>query len=286
MQPYDHRNITANGVNLHVVHAGPEQGEPLILLHGFPEFWYGWRKQIEYFSARGFRLIVPDQRGYNQSDKPQGIAAYNLDLLAADIVGLMDAGGYDRVNLVGHDWGAFVAWWIGIKYPQRLKKLVILNVPHPAVFSRYIRSHPAQMRKSWYIFAMQLPWLPEKLLSANQYASLASAITSSANPGAFTEADLSEYRRAWSQPGAVTGMINWYRAIYRSKAQPPASVRVTVPTHIIWGKRDHVLSWQMAEESLKFCDDGRLEFIDTATHWVQHEEPERVNSLIEGFLGA
>lgn len=286
MQPYDHRNITTNGVNLHVVHAGPEQGEPLILLHGFPEFWYGWRKQIEYFAARGFRLIVPDQRGYNQSDKPQGIAAYNLDLLAADIVGLMDAGGYDKVNLVGHDWGAFVAWWIAIKYPQRLKKLVILNVPHPSVFSQYLRSHPAQMLKSWYVFAMQLPWLPEKLLSRSNHASLTSALTSTANPGTFTPEDIREYHRAWSQPGAVTSMINWYRATYRSRPQRPANARVTVPTHIIWGRHDRFLSWQMAEESLKFCDDGRLEFIDTATHWVQHEEPERVNRLIEEFLGA
>jgi len=157
----EHTTITTNGINLHVVFAGPTEGIPVILLHGFPEFWRGWLKQIEPLANAGFRVIVPDQRGYNLSDKPKGVRAYTVDKLTGDILGLVNALGYQQVNLIGHDWGAMVAWVFAIHHPERLRKLGILNVPHPAVMLNFLRrGDPEQLRRSWYIFAFQIPWLP------------------------------------------------------------------------------------------------------------------------------
>ncbi len=160
--------IHTNGVRLHVVQHGPVDGPLVILLHGFPEFWYGWRKQIPALAAAGYRVWAPDQRGYNLSDKPTGIDAYTLDQLVADVIGLIDAAGCDKVYLVGHDWGAAVAWWMALKYPQRVIKLVVSNVPHPIVMNRTVRRNFDQLRKSWYIFFFQIPWLPERLIRAGQ----------------------------------------------------------------------------------------------------------------------
>lgn len=156
LRELEHRMIDlSSGVALHVAQAGPQDGPVVILLHGFPEFWYGWREQILALAAAGFRVWAPDQRGYNLSEKPRGVRNYRLDALARDIVGLMDAAGVERACVVGHDWGAAVAWWLGINYPNRLAKLAILNVPHPAVFLPFLRSHPGQMLKSWYMLFFQ-----------------------------------------------------------------------------------------------------------------------------------
>src|SRR4051794_28893294 len=153
-----HVNPTTNGVMLHAVAAGPGDGPLVILLHGFPEFWYGWRHQIEPLAAAGFRVLVPDQRGYNLSDKPKKIPAYNLDVLARDVVGLIDDAGAARACVVGHDWGGAVAWWLGVKHPERLAKLALLNIPHPLVMRRALRRSSEQRRKSSYMFSFQLPW--------------------------------------------------------------------------------------------------------------------------------
>ncbi len=286
MQPYDHQYIQTNGITLHVVQAGPQDGPLVILLHGFPEFWYGWRKQIDALAAQGFRVWVPDQRGYNLSDKPEGITAYSLDELALDVIGLIDAAGVEKALLVGHDWGAAVAWWVANVYPQRLHKLVILNVPHHSVLRRTLSQSWSQRRKSWYVFAMQIPRLPEAMLSRNDFKSLAETVKNTGRPGTFTDEDLIKYRRAWAQAGALTAMINWYRAIIQRPPQRalPTSPRITVPTLIIWGAQDAFLKREMAQASIELCDDGRLEMIEEATHWVQHEEPERVNRLMSDFL--
>ena len=222
--------INTNGVRLHVIHAGPPNGPLVILLHGFPEFWYGWRKQIPALAAAGYRVWAPDQRGYNLSDKPPGLDAYTLDELSADVVGLIDAAGCDRVYLVGHDWGAAVAWWVALKYPQQLEKLVIMNVPHPAVMRRTLQRNFAQLVKSWYIFFFQMPWLPERVISANQWQTALQAFKASSRPGSFSDADLAQYRTAWSQPGAFTAMLNWYRAAVRRRTQRLPTLRVSVPT--------------------------------------------------------
>jgi len=281
----EHHYVNTNDITLHVVQAGPAAGEVVVLLHGFPEFWYGWRHQIPFLAEAGYRVWAPDQRGYNLSDRPRAVGAYNLDLLAADVAGLIEASGRERVYVVGHDWGAAVAWWVALKYPELLKKLVILNVPHPVVMKRYARTHFRQMLKSWYILFFQLPWLPERLLGEDGFEVATEMLKATSRQGSFSEAELAQYRRAWDRPHALRGMINWYRALFRTpQTERMDSLRVTVPTLIIWGRHDVALEWEMARLSLEMCDDGHLETLEEATHWVQHDEPHRVNELIQGFL--
>ncbi|QJD78795.1 alpha/beta fold hydrolase [Spirosoma rhododendri] len=277
-----HTTVDTNGVRLHVVQAGPATGPLMLLLHGFPEFWYGWKAQMQPLADAGFRVWVPDQRGYNLSDKPAGIDAYRLDTLVADVVGLIDAAGVEKAIVVGHDWGGIVAWWLAVTYPERVERLVILNVPHPAVLSGFIRRNPGQLLRSWYVAFFQLPILPEWLMGRRRGAMLARTLRSSSRPGTFSRDDLAQYRTAWSQPGAVRSMVNWYRALIRRPAARRPSIRVTVPTLIIWGIHDRFLQRELAQASLTRCDDGRAEYLDT-THWVQHEAPQRVNELILDF---
>src|SRR5919108_2249250 len=177
--------ISTNGVKLHVVQAGSLDGKLLIFLHGFPEFWFGWRHQIDFFAQQGFRVWVPDQRGYNLSDKPKGLDAYNIDQLAGDVVGLIDAANVKKAYIVGHDWGASVAWWTAITYPERVERLVILNVPHPVVMRKKLQSSFAQLRKSWYIFFFQLSWLPEALARMNNFSAVVQSMQNSSRPGTF-----------------------------------------------------------------------------------------------------
>jgi len=289
----EHQDITSNDIRLHVVTEGPADGRLLILLHGFPEFWYGWRKQIPYFAGAGYRVWAPDQRGYNLSDKPRGIAAYSLDALAADVVGLMDAAGQEKAFLVGHDWGGAAAWWVATKYPQRLEKLVVMNAPYGSVMTRSLRQDPAQRRKSWYMFFFQLPWLPELVSRRRNWRMLTGMLLSSSIHGTFSKADLEEYRQAWSQPGAYAGMLRWYRAMMRARPALPSPqhgvpVRqpISVPTLLLWGAQDRFLGRELAEASIKKCSQGRLEFLEDATHWLHHEQPERVNALIHQFLSS
>lgn len=281
--PLTTRFIETNGVRLHAVEAGPETGSLAILLHGFPEFWFGWRAQIEPLARAGVRVLAPDQRGYNLSAKPRGLDAYRIDALADDVIGLIDGAGRKRVHLVGHDWGAAVAWRVAARAPERLHSLSILNVPHPNVMMKTLRTDPRQLLKSWYIFFFQLPWLPEAGARAFNWQAGTNALRGSSRRGTFSAADLTHYRVAWSQPGAFTAMINWYRAIIQ---RPPARLqdsRIHVPTQILWGKRDQFLTPEMAAASVELCDDATLTYFDRATHWVQHEEAEAVNEKLLEF---
>lgn len=279
-----HAYVEVNGIVLHVVQAGPVNGPLLIFLHGFPEFWYGWRAQISFFAAAGYRVWVPDQRGYNLSAKPRGLDAYRIDELAADVVGLIDAAGREQAYLVGHDWGAAVAWWTAVSHPQRLHKLGILNVPHPVVMARYLRQNAGQLRKSWYMFFFQLPWVPEAATRAANWRAGVAALQGSSRPGTFTPEDLARYRLAWGRPGAFTGMLNWYRAMLQRPPQSGSTARVSTPTLVIWGVQDMFLDYEMVEPSVAMCDDGRYVLIPQASHWVQHEEPEQVNHLLAQFF--
>ena len=279
-----HTTIETNGVRLHVAQAG-SAGDPLvILLHGYPDFWYGWRKQVTFLAQTGYRVWIPDQRGYNISDKPRGVKAYRMDMLLQDVLGLIDAAGEQQVYLVGHDWGAGVAWAVALAAPERLKKLVILNVPHPKVFTDTLRSSREQLRKSWYIFFLQIPLLPEILLTANNAQRTKEALVASALPTTFTDADLAEYVRAWMQPKAMHSMINWYRAAVRYQPALPADYHIHVPTLVIWGAQDVALAVEMAQQSVDLCDDGRLVLFEDATHWVQDDKPNEVNALLKEFL--
>jgi pimeloyl-ACP methyl ester carboxylesterase len=278
------RYIKTNHIRLHVVEAGPKSGPPVILLHGFPEFWYGWRKQIPALAEAGCRVIVPDQRGYNLSDKPRGVKAYRMHEIVNDVLGLMDALEYEKVNLVGHDWGALAAWILSILKPERVQRLGILNVPHPAVMNRFLRRDPEQLRRSWYVFALQLPWLPEAFIRANNWRNGIRTLRGSGKIHTFKKEDLPKYKKAWSQPGAMTAMINWYRAAFRDGLGIPTNPRVRVPTLMLWGLKDIALSYRMARPSLDYCEDGKLVFFPDATHWVQHDEVEEVNKLLLEFI--
>ena len=281
----EHRRIRTNGVDLHVVLAGPEEGPLVILLHGFPELWYGWRNQIAPLAEAGFRVVAPDQRGYNLSDKPRGLAAYTRDVLAADVVGLIDALGAEKAILVAHDWGGAVAWWTALQHSERVARLVALNIPHPIAMARALRGSE-QIRRSWYIGFFQLPWLPERLLSRRDYSPLLSLLKKSCRPGAVTAEDLEVYRESFGQPGALEGMLSWYRAILQRRSLPLRNRKVRAPTLVIWGKQDKALGWQMAQPSVDLCHDGRLELIGDAGHFPTHDAPGRVNHLILGFLSS
>jgi pimeloyl-ACP methyl ester carboxylesterase len=260
------------GVRIHAVEAGPEDGPLYILLHGFPEFWYGWRKQIPALAAAGYRVLAPDQRGYNLSSKPSGASAYAMPELVADVMALAEG---HRFRLAGHDWGAAVAWSVALMHPNGVERLTVLNVPHPTVMMRHLLSDPGQMLRSWYMFFFQLPFLPEMAFRATGRQSM----LRTSRPGTFSEDDLARYSESWSQPGSVTAMINWYRALFRRPTRPPANPRVEVPTTVIWGKHDAFLKEAMAAESVKLCQEGELVLLD-ATHWVQHEQPDRVNEVL------
>jgi len=280
----EHSTIETNGIKIHVVQAGPKSGVPVVLLHGFPEFFYGWRKQIPALVEAGCRVIVPDQRGYNLSDKPKGVRSYGVFTLVDDIIGLIDALGYEKVNLVGHDWGAVVAWTLAIKYPERLHRLSIINVPHPAVMKRFLQRDFEQFRRSWYVFFFQLPWLPEAGLKQNDWRGAVSALRDTSKLNSFTDEDIVKYKEAWSQPGAITSMLNWYRAILRYQPPMPKDPRVKVPTLMMWGMKDFALSHRMARPSMDFVDEGNLILFPEATHWVHLDAAEEVNHYLIDFI--
>jgi len=274
-----------SNVRLHAAAAGPKDAPVVVLLHGFPEFWYGWRRQIEPLSAAGFRVIVPDQRGYNLSSKPAGVSWYAMPELVSDVIAIADELGQEKILLAGHDWGAAVAWSAALLYPQRIAKLSVLNVPHPSVMRKFLSTRPRQFLRSWYMFFFQLPWLPEALFSAFNFRAGSRSLLRSSRPGTFTAEDLDLYRSAWSQPAALTAMINWYRALFRTRAKF-SDKTVRVPTRILWGERDDFLLTEMAHESLRYCTSAELFTFANATHWLQHEEPARVSELLIDFFRA
>ncbi len=283
-QTLEHVFLPTNGIRLHVVQSGSRYGSLVILLHGFPEFWYGWRKQIQPLSEAGFRVWVPDQRGYNLSDKPGGIAAYRLDQLALDVLGLINAAGAERCYLAGHDWGAAVAWWVAIRYPDRLNKLAILNLPHPAVLLKTLTSSFSQLRRSWYVFFFQIPFLAEAILRNQDWEPVIKMLKAGSKPGSFTVEDIEQYQRAWWRKGTFNCMLNWYRAALQMTPDLSGDLRVRVPTLILWGAQDIALGREMAQPSLDLCDDGKLIFFEESSHWVQHDEATAVNKYLIDFF--
>ncbi|HXM70520.1 MAG TPA: alpha/beta fold hydrolase, partial [Thermoanaerobaculia bacterium] len=205
-------------VRLHYVEAG--QGPLVVLLHGFPEFWYGWRQQIAPLAAAGFRVVAPDMRGYNLSSRPDGVAAYDTDPLTADIRGLIHERGAETAMLVGHDWGGSIAWATAMNHPEVVDRLAILNAAHPRKLSQGLH-HPGQLRKSWYFFFFDLPELPEAVVHADRWHFFRHFLRD-ARP-AFTAEQTDRYIEAWSQPGAATAMINYYRSSVRTPPKKAAA---------------------------------------------------------------
>ncbi len=284
MAELTHRKVQAGEVALHVVEAGPPDGPPVILLHGFPEFWFGWRELIGPLADAGFRVIAPDQRGYNLSDKPKGVRAYRLDALAGDVIALADALGLDRFSLVGHDWGASVAWWTATQHSQRLERLAILNAPHPAIWLRSMTEDPEQRKKSRYVQMLRLPVLPELMVRAGNFQALAKAFESSIRPEAFGPEILAAYRTAWAQPGAITATLNWYRALFLQDLPVPAAGSLATPTLVIWGDQDAFAEPGLAEASAALCAEARVLHLPKASHWVVHDQPAEVAAALLGFL--
>jgi len=266
---FEHLDIAANGLRFHALAAGPMDGPLLLLLHGFPESSHGWHRQVGPLAAAGFRVVAPDQRGVGLSSKPTGVASYRIDLLAADSVAIIRALGRERAQVVGH--------------ADMVERVAILDAPHPDAFSAYVRRHPSQLARSWYMAFFQLPRLPEAMLRANDFRRLAHTLVDTSRPGAFTAEDLAVYRTTWGQPGALTGMLNWYRAL-RLGARTAGDSRVTIPVRLMWGDQDHALEPGLADASIIYCDVGEVFHFPDATHWLQHEEPERVVALLLEFL--
>jgi pimeloyl-ACP methyl ester carboxylesterase len=274
-----------NGVELHTVSAG-DPGSPLVvLLHGFPEFWYEWHRHLDPLVEAGYRVIVPDQRGYNRSEKPDGLDAYSIDTLAADVAAIIETAGQDRAHVVGHDWGAAVAWDLALRHPSSVDRLGIINVPHPTVFQRTLTADLTQLRNSWYMFFFQLPLVPEWTVSRNRFAFFVNAMARGSRPDTFDERDFERYRRAWSREDAVGSMIDWYRALFRRQKEPPQT-QVEAPALVLWGDNDQALIPRMAAESVEYCTDGRLERFPDGTHWVPHEYHDQVARLLLEHLDA
>mgnify|MGYP000016932558 CR=1 FL=1 len=269
-----------NGVSLHVIEAGHPEDPLVVLLHGFPECWHEWSEYVDPLVDAGYRVLVPDQRGYNRSDKPGDVRSYRLQTLSRDVVSLIGSENRASAHLVGHDWGAAVAWDVALRHPEVVDRLGILNVPHPSVFRRTLSRTPTQLRKSWYMFYFQLPRLPEWSLRRSGFDPLTDTMRAGANPGAFDESRLRRYRKAWARPGALTAMLNWYRALRHYEAPTRESVRA--PTRILWGQHDQVLVSEMAASSLEYCKTGELRMYADCTHWLTHEYPSRVcGALLE-----
>jgi pimeloyl-ACP methyl ester carboxylesterase len=287
MSDLRHGYAELDTVRLHYVEAG--SGPLVVLLHGFPEFWFAWRAQIGALAAAGFRVVAPDMRGYNLSSKPVGIASYALPLLAADVRDLIaERGGADGARLVGHDWGGLVAWGTAAYHPDSVTRLAILNMPHPQRMLEGLRT-ARQLRKSWYILAFQLPWLPERLLRLRRFEALRRPLEHDARAGAFSPADLDRYVDAWSQPGALTAMLAYYRATIRARLRRESEelAPVTAPTLVIWGERDRHLGAELAEPHAADVPNlERVVRVPTASHWVAHDEPELVSRLLVEFFGA
>ncbi len=240
--------IEADGITLHCAEAGPDNGPLVVLLHGFPEFWFAWREYFEPLAAHGFRVIAPDQRGYNLSSQPLGAEAFRLDAPAANILALADALGRDRLHVVGHDWGAAIGPWQAAS-PRRLLSAAMLQAPHPAVWLRAMREDPDQRHKSRYVQILRMPWLSEMALKIGNYSALARAFKSSTRSELFTAEALDVYREAWRQPGALTAMLNWYRALFVDEPPTPAPGSLTPPILVVWGDRDDFGTPGLANDS-------------------------------------
>ncbi len=279
---WTHGEAIVNNVRLHWVEAG--QGPLVLLLHGFPEFWYEWRHQLPALAAMGFRAVAPDLRGYNLSEKPRGIGSYRIEQLVGDVQGLIRHLGAERAHVVGHDWGGLVAWWLAMLAPERIDRLVIINAPHPDAFRRELMT-PQQMVRSWYAAAFQVPVLPEAAFRANGYGLLEQIFrASSVRPGAYSDQDIRRYQEAAARPGALTAMINYYRAAARYPSPPTRTI--PHPTLLIWGEQDQALSIRLTEGLEPWVPAIRIERIPDVSHWVPAEASDRVNALLRGFLSA
>jgi pimeloyl-ACP methyl ester carboxylesterase len=257
-----------------------------LCLHGFPENRFSWRHQLPMLADLGYHAVAPDLRGYGGTTRPKGLQAYRMQHLVADVAALFDALGARRRLLIAHDWGALIAWQFAIEKTRALEGLVVMNVPHPAIFRQVIRRSPAQMARSWYVLFFQLPRLPELLMGANGAWAIGQAFAGMAvDKSAFPPEVLAQYRRAASQPGALTAMINYYRANIATLGTNVPTPRIDVPTLMIWGEQDTALGLELTEGYGPYVRDFTLQRLPGVSHWVQQEAPGLVNTALETWLG-
>jgi pimeloyl-ACP methyl ester carboxylesterase len=282
--PAESTYLPGEGVQLHAVLAGPEDGPLAVLLHGFPECWYSWRNQIPMLAQAGYRVLTPDQRGYNLSDKPKGVESYQIDHLTADILALIRTLGRERAIIIAHDWGGMVAWRLAMDCPEAVERLVVMNAPHPAAFAKALANDWSQRLRSWYMFFFQLPWLPEALLVLSPRATARLFFQRTAvRTGAFSDADLETMAAALAQPGAMKAMIHWYRAAFRYR--PAERTRpIEAPTLLLWAEDDIALGKPLTHGLERWVPKVQMHYLPHCGHWVQNEAPEEVNEEIATFL--
>lgn len=280
------RFVETNGFRFAVDEMG--EGDHLALcLHGFPESRFSWRFQMPLLAEMGYRVWAPDLRGYGETEpKPKAVSAYSIDRLMEDVAALIDASGAKKVTLIGHDWGAGLAWSFAINQVRPLERLVIMNVPHPAVMAENLRTNPAQRKKSWYIFFFQIPWLPERMLSANDARGVRRAFSEmEIDKTNFTPDVLDHYARNAQRPGAIRGMINWYRAAVRMRGRLAGPwPLLDTPTLIVWGEEDSALGIELLEGTDRHVRDLTIERLPGVSHWVQQEAPQKVNPILKAWL--
>jgi pimeloyl-ACP methyl ester carboxylesterase len=285
-QLVSHHYAKTGNTCLHYVSAGECQGTPIVLLHGFPDFWYGWRRQVPALVEAGFWVVAPDLRGYNLSSKPRGVWNYTLDRLSDDIRALINHLRVDKAHLVGHDWGGIIAWHLAMKQPQYVERLAILNAPHPAAFFRELR-RPQQMLRSSYVGFFQLPRIPEWLIRRHDYALLRAVYaTDPKRRGAYKRRDIERSVEAMSLPGTLTASINYYRALVQRPQRMLRSVRpIEQPVLVLWGEQDRYLVPQMLDGLEQWAPNLQIERFPEASHWVQHDAAEQVNEHLVRFFG-
>ncbi|XHX80004.1 MAG: alpha/beta fold hydrolase [Stenomitos frigidus ULC029] len=278
---WHHDTIHTNGIKLHYVTQGA--GPLMLMLHGFPEFWYSWRHQIPEF-ARDHKVVAVDLRGYNDSDKPEAQSAYVMAEFIKDIKGVIEGLGYDRCVLVGHDWGGAIAWSFAYAYPALLNRLIVLNLPHPAKFAEGLRT-PQQLLRSAYIFFFQLPVLPELLIQLNDFQALEAALKGMAvDKATFSDDDIEAYKNAFAKRDTLTSALNYYRNVFAQGLTTTDWGILTVPTLLIWGEADAALGKELTYGTEKYVQDFRIRYIPHCSHWVQQEQPQLVNQFMREFL--
>ena len=281
-ESWQHGMLTTNGIRMHYVTQG--EGPLVLLLHGFPEFWYSWRFQIPALAEQGYRVVAPDLRGYNETEKPK--RGYDIPTLLRDIAGLIEGLGEQRAIIVGHDWGGVLAWQFAIDYPQMTERLIVLNAPHPNAMLRELRK-PAQLRKSWYIFFFQLPWLPEYALARNHANEIGRMLRGAAlQKEVFPRSETAKYQEAMSKPGAIKAALAYYRQLFRRgpRAYRRRNLQIEAPTLLIWGEQDIALDIALTHNLDPWVPRLRVKYIPESGHWVQQEQPEKVNQYILEFL--
>jgi len=287
MDPLTYRMARVNDVELEVsiTNEGGERGLAL-LLHGFPELAFSWRYQIAALADAGYEVWAPNLRGYGNSSKPEDVSAYSIDKLLDDIAALIDAADRDRVILVGHDWGAVQAWMFAIRKVRPIDRLVIMNVPHPACMRRELRTF-RQLRKSWYLFFFQLPWLPEATLRSRGARAVGDTFKKMAVDKTRFPDDVTDvFREAALRPGAMRSMINYYRAVFRGGRKSAAEElpAIEISTLMIWGLEDTALSKETTDGTEEHVEDLTMRFLPGVSHWVQQEAPEIVNEMLLTWL--